>query len=156
MAVQVCSLIVSESQRIPGDGAYHIVHFPYGDAESYDVHGMHQTRQPDGGVSAYPDDRSGLIWPSADGWGSLTAVIQWEPGDYSELRDQYVRDPLGLAGGADTTGTDHRAPSPGMQCFTKHHEIFVHPGTSLALRVAHLGSGTLRLVHAQFKLAIHT
>ncbi len=149
MAVRVCSLIRKVDQVIPS-GGYHIVRFPYGDAESYDAHGMHQA---DPTVSDWDeDDRSGLIWPTVDGWADLTANLHWESGDYSELRDRFVRDPLGAP---DSTGTDHRPPSPGMQCFTKRHSIFVHPGTPVSLLVAHNDGRSRRLVHAQFKLAIH-
>lgn len=158
MPIPVCSLILNEQQSV-AEGTYHVVRFPFGGGESYDAEGMHQVRQPDGyEVTDWRrDDRSGLIWPSVDGWGSLTAMIFWEAGSYSELRDQFVRDPLGLTDDPmDTTATDHRPPSPGMQCFTKHHELFVHPDVPLALRVAHQGRGTRRLAHAQFKLAIHT
>lgn len=158
MTVYVCSLITNAEQSIPAGGGYHVVRFPFGTAESYDEHGMHQVQQPDGGVVSdwSKEDRAGLIWPSAGGWGSLTANIHWEPGGYRELRDRFVRDPLGLSTGADSTGTDHRPPSPGMQCFTKHHEIFVHPETPLALLVGHTDSRARRIVHAQFKLAVHT
>lgn len=157
MAVQVCSLIRDTPQPIPADG-YHLVRFAFGTDESLDEHGMHQAAQPDGHqVDDWDkDDRSGLIWPSADGWGGLTAMIQWEDGGYTELRDQFVRDPLGLSTGRDTTATDHRPRSPGLQCFTKSHEILVHPGTTLALYVHHDDSRTRNIVHAQFKLAIHT
>ena len=157
MAVHVCSLIRSRTQSIPADGKYHVLRFPFGDAESYDEEGMHQVQQPDGHevVDWDSDARSGLIWPSADGWGALTAMIQWADGAYTELRDRFVRDPLDLAGGADSTATDHRPRSVGMQCFTKHHEIFVHPGTPLGLLVSHNGASARQIVHAQFKLAIH-
>ncbi|NJQ02684.1 hypothetical protein [Streptomyces zingiberis] len=156
MPVHVCSLIVNARQSVPADGNYHLVRFPYGDRESYDAHGMHNARQPDGKTSAYPDTRSGLIWPAVSGWGSLTAMIHWEAGDYTEVRDQFVRDPLGLAGGADSTATEDHARTPGGQYRAKHHEMFVHPGTPVALRVRHNGSRAASLVHAQFKLAIHT
>ncbi|MDT0381946.1 hypothetical protein RM572_24595 [Streptomyces sp. DSM 42041] len=155
MAVLVCSLYVHGNGQMIEPGGYRLVRFPYGSRESYDRHGMHQTRQPDGDGSTYPDERSGLIWPAADGWGDLVANIHWEAGDYTELRDRFVRDPLGLAGGEDSTGTDHRRPSPGMQCFTKTHAIFVHPDTPLGLKVAHNDDRPRRLLHAQFKLAIH-
>jgi len=156
VAVRICSLIVTEPQVIP-PGGYRVVRFPFGTAESYDALGMHQVVQPDGYTIRdwRTDNRAGLIWPSADGWGSLTAMIQWEAGGYSELRDRFVRDPLGLSTGADSTATDHRPRSPGVQCFTKHHEIFVHPGTPLALMVSHNNSASTRLVLAEFKLAIH-
>jgi hypothetical protein len=156
--VLVCSLITNQPQEIPTNG-YHVVRFPYGSAESYDAHNMHPAEQPDGyTVAGWPtDDRSGLIWPTADGWGSLTAVIQWESGGYTELRDQFVRDPLGLTNDpVNTTATEHRPPSPGMQCWHKAHEIFVHPGVPLALRVSHNDSVPRRMVFAEFKLAVHT
>ncbi|WP_017607761.1 hypothetical protein [Nocardiopsis xinjiangensis] len=156
LALHICSLIRDLDQSVPADGDYHVVRFPFGAAESSDVHGMHQVRQPDGHIIEGWDEeeRSGLIWPSVAGWASLIAMVQWEAGDYSELRDRFVRDPLELAGGADSTATDHRVPGPGMQCFTKHHEIFVDPDTPLALMVAHNDDAGGRLVHAQFKLAI--
>lgn len=158
MGPYVCSLIRTGPQEIPADRAYHVLRFPFGSAESYDAHGMHQVAQPDGySVSAWDaDDRSGLIWPAVSGWADLTANIHWEPGAYTELRDRFVRDPLGLAGAADSTGTDHRPPSPGMQCFTKRHSIWVHPGTPLGLLVYHSAPTPVRVTHAQFKLAIHT
>lgn len=156
LALHICSLIRDTDQTVPADGAYHVVRFPFGDAESSDAHEMHQVRQPDGHVVEDwdSDPRSSLIWPTVAGWASLTAMVQWESGNYSELRDRFVRDPLDLAGGSDATATDHRAPSPGMQCFTKHHQIFVDPDTPLSLAVAHDDSSGRRLVHAQFKLAI--
>jgi len=156
VSLLVCSLITSEPQEIP-PGGYHVVRFPFGGGESYDAHGMHQMLQPDGYqiTDWQADDRAGLIWPTVDGWGVLTANIHWEAGNYSELRDRFVRDPLGLSTGYDSTATDHRPPSPGMQCFTKQHQMFVHPGTPVALLVAHTDSSPRRVTHAQFKLAIH-
>ncbi|HCA87524.1 MAG TPA: hypothetical protein DEQ61_19880 [Streptomyces sp.] len=156
MPVHVCSLIVNEAQSIPADGEYHIVRFPYGGGESYDAHGMHQAQQPDGETSAYPDRRSGLIWPALDGWGSLTAMVFWADGDYSEVRDRFVRDPLGLAEGYDSTATEDHARTPGGQYRQKHHELFVHPDTPLAFMIRHNGSGPVSITHAQLKLAIHT
>lgn len=155
MAVAVCSLILATPQSIP-PGGYHLVRFPYGaEGESLDAHQMHPAEQPDRTVSTWPDDRSALIWPSTTGWGALTAMIQWAPGAYTELRDRFVRDPLGLDTGADSTATDHRPPSPGMQCFTKHHEILVRPTVPLALMVSHNDTVARDIVHAQFKLTIH-
>jgi hypothetical protein len=153
----VCSLINAEPQTIPPGGDYHIVNFPFGGGESYDAHGMHQMAQPDGyQITDWPaDERSGLIWPSTDGWGVLTVNLHWESGNYTELRDRFVRDPLNVSTGYDSTATDHRAPSPGMQCFTKQHQMFVHPGTPIALLVGHNATSPRRLVLAEFKLAIH-
>lgn len=158
MTVYICSLILSGTQSVPADGGYHVVRFSHNVVgESYDGHGMHQGTQPDGyEVGDWQvDDRSGLIWPAVGGWGVLTANIHWEPGNYGELRDRFVRDPLGLSTGYDSTATDHRPPSPGMQCFTKQHQMFVHPNTPLSLLVAHNASTPRKITHAQFKLAIH-
>jgi hypothetical protein len=158
-AVQVVSLILpmANPQPIAADGQYHTVRFPY-DVESYDANGMHEAVQPDGYqvIDWRTDDRSGLIWPSKDGWGTLTAVIQWQAGDYTELRDQFVRDPIGVTSNPnDTTATEHRPPTPGIQAFHKSHEIFVHPNTPLSLRVGHNASSTRTIIFAEFKLAIY-
>ncbi|WP_236700312.1 hypothetical protein [Allosalinactinospora lopnorensis] len=83
-------------------------------------------------------------------------MIHWEEGDYTEVRDQYARDPLDLADGIDTTCTEDHAANPGGQFLAKNHEIFVSPGTPLGLRVRHNGEGEARVVHAQFKLAIQS
>lgn len=158
MTVYVCSLKTDTAQSIPADGGYHVVRFPFGSGEPSDAHNMHQSVQPDGvTVSNWAtSDRSGLIWPSVAGWGHLYALIQWEDGSYSELRDRYVRDPLNLSTGYDSTATDHRPPSPGMQCFTKSHGLFTVVGTPLALLVAQNDSVARDIVLAEFKLAIHT
>ncbi|MDH6189110.1 hypothetical protein M2168_002142 [Streptomyces sp. CZ24] len=154
----VCSLKVDVNQVIPDDGGYHVVRFPFGSGESSDRWEMHQVQQPDGYVVTNwaADDRSGLIWPARSGWGHLYAMIQWESGPYTELRDQYVRDPLGLTSDPmNTTATDHRPPSPGMQCFTKSHGIFVNPSVPLALRVGQNAGRPVNLVLAEFKLVIY-
>lgn len=155
MSVRVCSLAVSPDEEIPPN-TYTLLKFPYGAAESYDAWNMHPAEQPDGVVSAFPDDRSGLIWPAAEGWGDLIANIHWEGGGYTELRDRFARDPLGLYGAPDTTATDHRVPSPGGQYFTKHHGIFVHVGTPLGVLVSHDDSVPRKVIYAQFKLTIHS
>lgn len=158
MTVYVCSLILNGQQSIPNDGGYHVVRFSDEvSGESYDAHGMHQQTQPDGYqvTDWQTDDRAGLIWPAVHGWGVLTANVHWESGNYSELRDRFVRDPLGLSTGYDSTATDHRPPSPGMQCFTKQHQMFVHPDVPLSFLVAHNASSPRKVTHAQFKLAIH-
>lgn len=156
MTVLVCSLKTDVPQLIE-PGGYRLVRFPYGGAESYDPQDMHPAEQPDGHVVTdwASDDRSSLIYPAVDGWGTLSAMIQWEAGRYTELRDQFVRDPLRFTDDpVNTTATDHRPPSPGMQCFAKEWSIFVHPGVPLALRVAHNDSQPRRLVLAEFKLVI--
>lgn len=158
MPVQVCSLKVDTSQLIPADGKYHIVRFPFGVAESYDEHCMHQMAQPDGyRISDWRrDDRSGLIWPAVDGWGSLTAMVYWEAGDYTETRDRFVRDPLGLSTGPDSTATEDHRPTPGGQYLHKSHEMFVHPNVPLALMVRHNAPRAVAVTLAELKLAIHT
>ncbi|GAA0644394.1 hypothetical protein GCM10009535_22270 [Streptomyces thermocarboxydovorans] len=156
--VHVCSLKAHTPQRIRPGTTYQVVRFPFGSAEPYDRFGMHQAEQPDGHVvdDWANDDRSGLIWPSKPGWGHLYAMLQWEAGGYTELRDQFVRDPLGLTPDPeDTTATEHRRPTPGGQYYVKSHGIFVDPDTPLALRVTHNDSGPRRLTLAEFKLVIH-
>jgi hypothetical protein len=153
----VCSL-KSETPQLLAPGRFHIVRFPFGRAESYDEHRMHQTAQPDGHqVTDWTrDDRAGLIWPAAEGWGVLSAMVQWEPGGYSQLDDRFVRDPLGLSTGWDATATDERTPSRGGQRFTKVWQMFVNPETPIALQVQHNDDRPRRLLLAEFKLAIHT
>jgi hypothetical protein len=158
--VLVCSLKRDTPQVIPAGAGYTILRFPFGAAESYDRWRMHQTLQPDGHTvtSWDTDERSGLIWPAVSGWGELHAMIQWEAGDYTELRDQYARDPLSLNSPppVDTTATEHRPPSIGMQCWVKgSHGIFVHPDVPLAVRVSHNGTTARAVVLAEFKLVIH-
>lgn len=157
--VEVCSLKRDFSQLIQPGSTYQIVRFPFGAAEPTDEFGMHQIQQPDGYVidagNWDSDDRSGLIWPSVDGWGTLQALIQWAvPSDASEYRDQFVRDPLEIYSPADTTATDHRPPTPGGQFWTKVWGIAVHPDVPLALRVTHNASAPLDLTLAEFKLVI--
>ncbi|MEU3886063.1 hypothetical protein [Streptomyces sp. NPDC029041] len=160
--VQVCSLKVDTPQLIAPGTTYKVVRFPFGAAEPTDRFEMHQAVQPDGYVVSNwaTDDRSGLIWPSKAGWGQLHAMIQWEApsasNGYTELRDQFVRDPLGLTPTPnDTTATEHRPPSPGGQFFVKSHGIFVDPGMPLALRVTHDDATSRLLTLAEFKLVIH-
>jgi hypothetical protein len=155
MAVQVCSLILSEAQNVPAGERYHVVRFRFGAAESSDAHRMHQAQQPDGVSTTFSNDRAGLIWPSADGWGELKALMYWAPGRYSEVRSRFVRDPLNLAGGADPTCTEDSPASPGAQFRAKAWGIFVHVGTPIALMVRHNGPSPVALTHAQLKLAIY-
>ncbi len=113
---------------------YQIVQFPFGTAEPSDRYNMHQRRQPNGYVidSANwdSDPRSGLIWPERAGWGTLQALMQWDPSDATEFRDQFVRDPFGFTPNPnDTTATDHRAVTSGGQYWTKVWGIFVDPAT---------------------------
>lgn len=150
----VCSLKADVPQDIPADGRYHLVRFPYG-VESYDVHGMHEPVQPDGVVSTDGDDRAGLIWPAVAGWASLYAMAQWAPGDYTELRDRFVRDPLDLTTGFDSTATEDYPPTVGGQYRAKAWGMFVTPGTPLGLMVRHNAIGPVGLTLAEFKMVIH-
>lgn len=155
MTVYVCSLITAQPQEI-APAAYRIVRFPFGaSGESFDQYGMHQAEQPDGAIALSSDDRAGLIWPSQHGWASLTAMIFWESGDYTELRDRFVRDPLNITTGFDSTATEDRPPTPGGQYLHKCHELFVYPGTPIALMVQHNDTESRLITHAEFKLAIH-
>lgn len=156
--VRVVSLIVDEPQTIPADG-YHLLRFPFGSAESKDPWEMHQVVQPDGHTVTdwQADDRSGLIWPSSAGWGSFTGMIFWEPGDYTEVRSRFVRDPLNLPGGVgyNSTATEDMARTPGGQYRHRCHEMNVEPGVPVGLLVRHNASGPVDVTFAEFKLAIH-
>lgn len=155
MVVHVCSLkydsAVDGTQTIPVSSGYTLLKFPY-IGESYDPDDMHTLTY--GGVDhPYPSDpASGLIHPAHDAWGRLYAMVQWETlsgSKATECRDQFVRDPLGVA---DTTCTEHRCVTVGMQCYAKSWGIFVHPDVPLGLRVSHNASVPLKLVLAEFKL----
>ncbi len=155
MTVYVCSLSATPDQLIPPGGGYTLLKFPF-EENQYDVHCMHQPQQPDGIMAASGDARSGLIWPCVAGWGTLIAHFQWEAGGYDEIRDQFVRDPLGFTSNPmDVTAVDHRAPTPGMQFFTKTHGIFVKPGVPLGVMVRHSDKVPRKVTYAQFKLVIH-
>ncbi|WP_433519030.1 hypothetical protein ACQP2T_28035 [Nonomuraea sp. CA-143628] len=156
MTAYVCSLKAA-SQTIPvtnANGDYYVVRFPYG-TESYDDHGMHNPGQPDGITSAYPDARSGLIWPQHDAWAELYALMYWEAEDYTELRDRFVRDPLDLSTGYDSTCTEDRAITPGGQYIAKTWGMFVHPATPVGLLVQHNAPTSVKLTLAEFKIAYH-
>lgn len=156
MSTFVCSLSASPDQLIPPGGAYTLLKFPY-ENEQWDVWWMHQTLQPDGVLSASGDERSALIWPNAFGWGSLTGHVQMEGGGYTEVRTQFVRDPLGFTEDpANATGPVHWAPSPGMQFLHAHHEIAVYPGVPLGMMIQHNDTVPRSVLYAEFKLAIHT
>jgi hypothetical protein len=157
MAQHVCSLKFDAERdggplTVPAGQDYHLVPFPYGSAESYDADNMH-SKTRGGADHPFPSDRaSALIWPAHEAWGRLYAMIQWEAAsgdEATELRDQFARDPLGEI---DTTCTEHRPASPGMQCFAKAWAIFVSPAVPLGLRVAHNAPGSLHMVLAEFKL----
>lgn len=154
--ITFCSVGTSlvEHQQEIAPGGYHVVRFPYADKAEYtDEWNMHDRRHPDAYVVQdwTADDRSGFIWPNAEGWGCLEANIHWEAGDYTELRDRFVRDPEGVP---DSTATDHRAPTTGLQAFTKQHWLKVRPAVPLVLMVSHDSTTPKKIVMAQFKLTV--
>ncbi|QEV17250.1 hypothetical protein [Streptomyces alboniger] len=167
MSVAICSLKWDAAQHGPqairydSDG-YHLVRFPYGaEAESYDPWRMHDPAKGGTAPAQFPHDRSGLIWPSHDGWGVLSALVFWQPDSRpAEYRFRFVRDPLGLTTGYDSTATTDSAPTRGSQFRSYVWQMFVHPDTPVGLKVTARGVGDVRLAtpltHAQFKLAIHT
>lgn len=152
----VCSLKNALGQDI-NPGGYQILAFPYGVLESHDPLNMHPAAQPDGVVSVFPDQRSGLIWPAHAAWADLHALIYWEEPDeehpYTELRDQFVRDPLGLSTGPDSTCTEDRPLTPGGQYRAKSWAFFVDPGTPVAVMVRHNAPVPVRVTLAEFKLS---
>lgn len=161
MPMRVCSLkyeAAKDGQQLIKPGDYRLIRFPFAASdESYDADGMHDTKQPDGVTATFADERSGLIWPTADGWADLYAMIYLEAADYTEYRDRFVRDPLGLTPkGPDSTCTRDRAITPGGQYVTKHWGIFVHPGTPIGLLAEVNSSTSVALTLAEFKMAIHT
>ena len=163
MADHVCSLkydpAVDGSQSIPGDGAYHLVRFPYGGHESYDPDNMH-AQSRGGSDHPFSSQQAGLIWPALpsgrSAWAEIKAMIQWKPGNATEYRDRFTRDPLNLSTGADSTCTEHRPPSPGMQCFAKAWAMWMSPETPLGLMVAHNSSSPIRLDVCEFKISYRT
>lgn len=154
MTVQVCSLSASPDQLIqPLTDT--LLKFPF-EQNQLDDHGMHQPAQPDGFTATSGDDRSGLIWPSCAGWGFLLAEFQWEGGAYNEIRDHFVRDPLGMTSDPrNETGREDRYPTGGYQWFAKHHQIAVTPGVPLGVMVRHNDKVARKILYAQFKLCIH-
>ncbi|MET7360199.1 hypothetical protein ABZS76_17355 [Streptomyces sp. NPDC005562] len=172
MSVVICSLLWDAARhgrqavKYDSDG-YHLVRFPYGAGdESYDPWHMHDPSQGAAAQatttpSKFPDARSGLIWPSHEGWGLLSAMVFWEPdAKATEFRARYVRDPLDLSTGYDSTATTDSTPTRGGQYRTYLWQMFVHPGTPLGLKISARGVGDVKrptpLMHAQFKLSIHT
>ncbi|MCX4833560.1 hypothetical protein OG785_28790 [Streptomyces sp. NBC_00006] len=165
MAVAITSLKYESARTGPqslvydNDG-YHLVRFPYAAAEeSYDPWTMHDPAGG-GGSSRYPDARSGLIWPSHNGWGTLSALVFWDADTRaSEYRARFVRDPLRLSTGYDSTATTDISPTGGGQYRSYTWQMFVHPGTPLGFKVsARSGDTALKvpITLAEFKLAIQT
>lgn len=132
------SLVLYDDTPIAG-GKYVLLGFP---DTSSDVLGMASK------------DRHTIV-PSRAGIGLLELNIVWEAGDYSELRDVFVRDPFKVTKDPDNrTAYDHRPPSPGVQCFTKQHTLLVHPDVPLGVYVSHNDVVPRRVTMAQFKLTI--
>ncbi|MGW1890955.1 hypothetical protein ACWCP6_11975 [Streptomyces sp. NPDC002004] len=167
MSVAVCSLKWEAArtgpQRITYDkDGYHLVRFPYAaDEESYDPWRMHDPAHGGARPSAFPDTRSGLIWPSHDGWALLSALVFWAPyTGQAEYRARFVRDPLGASTGYDSTATNDSAATRGGQYRTYLWQMFVHPGTPVGLKISARGPGDTKLatalIAAEFKLAVHT
>ncbi len=150
----VCSLTAPQPQTIPPGGSYVLVRFPFDGAESFDPADMHPVVQPDGTTATYDSPRSALIWPAHTAWGRLDAMLHWEESDYTEVRDQFVRDPLRLTTyGPDSTCTQDRAVTPGGQYLTKTWGLFVHPAIPLAVAVRHNAPRPVKLTFAEFKLS---
>jgi hypothetical protein len=167
MSLAICSLkweaARSGPQKISYDSdGYHLVRFPYAAGEeSYDPWKMHDPDHGGDKASAFPDRRSGLIWPSHDGWGVLSALVFWDAAaEPTEYRARFVRDPLGSSTGYDSTATTDGAATRGGQYRSYMWQMFVHPGTPLGLKVSARGAGDKKLgtplILAEFKLAIHT
>ncbi|MGH4030792.1 hypothetical protein ACQB60_17850 [Actinomycetota bacterium Odt1-20B] len=167
MSLAICSLKWEAARTGPqkitydSDG-YHLVRFPYAAAEeSYDPWNMHDPARGGTSPSKFPDARSGLIWPSHDGWGTLTALVFWEADSRpAEYRSRFVRDPLSHSTGYDSTATTDIAPTRGGQYRSYVWQMFVHPQTPVGLKISARGAGDVRiaapLMLAEFKLAIHT
>ncbi|MGY0487520.1 hypothetical protein [Streptomyces sp. WG-D5] len=165
MAVAVCSLKYEPTRSGPqsvvyDDDGYHLVRFPYESTEeSYDPWKMHDPAGG-GGTSKYPDARSGLIWPSHDGWATLSALLFWGADTRAtEYRARFVRDPLGIGTGYDSTATTDISPTGGGQFRSYTWQMFVHPGTPVGFKVSARTSASplkVPITLAEFKMAIHT
>ena len=154
MRLVVCSLKTGGPQRIPPD-EYTILRFPF-NAESHDPDDLHPALQPDTGQTVTSaDDRAGLIWPKHTAWATLNALIYWEAGGYTEVRDRFVRNPLNLPGAPpyDSTCTEDHPKTPGGQYLAKTWNLFVHPLTPLGLLLQHDAPGPVAVTLAEFKLS---
>ncbi|MGW0655418.1 hypothetical protein ACWD4T_42765 [Streptomyces umbrinus] len=154
----------SGAQKITYDkDGYHLVRFPYEkDEESYDPWKMHDPAQGGTTASKFPDTRSGLIWPSHDGWGVVSAMVFWEADARAlEYRARFVRDPLNMTSKKyDSTATTDSTITRGGQYRSYLWQMFVHRGTPLGLKISARGLNdakiTTPITLAEFKLAIHT
>ncbi|WP_181765194.1 hypothetical protein [Streptomyces albidus (ex Kaewkla and Franco 2022)] len=140
------------------EDGYHLVRFPY-DGESYDPWKMHDPANGGGDPEDFPHPRSGLILPSHEGWGVVSAMVHWaKDGDPHEYRARFVRDPLG--DGYDSTATTDAAETGGGQYKSYMWQFFVHRDVPVGLKISARGKDDAKIatpiVHAQLKLAIHT
>lgn len=135
----------------PGD--YQIVRFPFGSVESSDVYDLHPVIQPDTQAStSLSSQRAGLIWPKHERWATLWGLMYWADGPYTEVRSRFVRDPLNLSSGYDSTCTEDDQSNPGGQYRAKSWAAKVYPGTPWALMVRHNASSAVKLDFAEFKM----
>lgn len=155
MMLVVCSLITEQGskQTIPVGSDYTILRFPF-TGESTDPHGLHNPLQPDNGSTVtFSNQRAGLIWPAHTAWATLNGLIYWADGDYTETRDRFVRDPLDLTTGYDSTCTEDKGSTPGGQFTAKSWNIWVHPLTPIGLLVRHNSPEPTKVDFAEFKLS---
>lgn len=149
-----CSLkFDSDQYQMIQPGDYQIVRFPFSPIESSDTLDLHPVVQPDTGQSVtLSSTRSGLIWPAHSRWARLWGLLYWADGGYTEVRDRFVRDPLNLSSGYDSTCTEDHAATPGGQYVAKSWEAKVYPGTPWALMVKHNATSPVKLDFAEFKM----
>lgn len=148
-----CSLkFAADQNQVINTGDYQIVRFPF-DVESSDIYDLHPVIQPDTGETVtLSSQRSGLIWPAHSRWARLWALMYWTDGPYTEVRSRFVRDPLNLSSGYDSTATEDDGKNVGGQYRTKAWEIKVYPGTPVALMVKHNASVPVTLDFAELKM----
>jgi len=154
MRLVVCSLKTGGPQTIPPSSTdYVIVRFPF-NGESDDSDGLHDPVQPDtlqATTASHP--RAGLIWPQHTAWATLNGLMYWDHGDYTEIRSRFIRDPLSLTTGYDSTATEDDPPSVGGQYKIKNWNMWVHPMTPVALAVRHNSRQDQYLSLAEFKVS---
>lgn len=154
MRLVVCSLKTGGPQLIPPSSTdYVIVRFPF-NGESDDKDGLHDIVQPDTHLSTSAGHpRAGLIWPLHTAWATLNGLMYWDHGDYTEIRSRFIRDPLRLTTGYDSTATEDDPPSVGGQYKIKSWNMWVHPMTPVALAVRHNSDRDQVLNLAEFKVS---
>lgn len=149
-----CSLKFADNQDqwiAPGD--YQIVRFPFEPEESSDTFDLHPKVQPDmAGSITLSSQRAGLIWPKHERWATLWGLLYWADGPYTEVRSRFVRDPLNLSSGYDSTCTEDDGKNAGGQYRAKSWAAKVYPGTPWALMVRHNASVPVKLDFAEFKM----